>query len=44
MAAQLEGTLVEGIDEGTRLSLRYMQRLVNEATAAARDTRIHAAV
>ena len=35
---------IEGIDEGTRLSLRYMQRLVNEATAAAKGTRIHAAV
>lgn len=35
---------VEAIDEGTRLSLRYMQRLVRNAAAAGRPDRLRAAV
>ena len=35
---------VEAIDEGTRLSLRYMQRLVRNAAAASRPDRLRAAV
>ena len=35
---------IEAIDEGTRLSLRYMRRLVNEALGAAAGDRVRAAV
>ena len=35
---------IDAIDEGTRLSLRYMKRVLDEATAAAKSSRIHAAV
>ena len=35
---------IDAIDEGTRLSLRYMKRIVDEATGAAKSSRIHAAV
>jgi hypothetical protein len=35
---------IDAIDEGTRLSLRYMKRILDEATGAAKSSRIHAAV
>ena len=35
---------IEAIDEGTRLSLRYMQRILTEVTGAAHEDRVRAAV